>query len=97
MKSKKLILSGFIGVVLLTTVIKWNYLIYFLNIVVQAAEQLVSQEAVSEEFQYEMDTLSIDKFIDIPFVNEYLSQKKVTNESQDNVTLEEIVDSILEE
>ncbi len=97
MKSKKLVLGGFIGIVLLATMVKWDYLVYFLDTVVQAAEELVSQGEVSEVFQYEMDTLSIDKFINIPFVDEYFSQNKVTDENGDNVTLEGIIDSILEE
>lgn len=97
MKSKKLVLGGFIGIILLTTMVKWDYLVHFLDIVVQAAEQLVSHGEVSEVFQYEMDTLSIDKFINIPFVDEYFSQNKVTDENGDNITLEAFIDSILQE
>ena len=97
MKSKKLVLGGFIGVVLLSTMIKWDYILHFLDIVVLAAEQLVSQESVSEEFQQEMDTLSIDKFINIPFFDEYLLKNEITDETGDNVTLEGIIDAILNE
>ena len=90
--------AGVLGAIaVIAAIIKWDYIIYFMNASFQAAEHIVAGKEKPVEFEQAIDTLSISQFIDISFFDEYMEQNGIEDEDGGYVTMEKTVKSILGE
>lgn len=90
--------AGAFGIiVLLVSMVKWDYIIYFMKISLQAAEQVVTGEGEPEEFKSAIENLSVGQFVNIPFFDEYMEENGITDENGEYVTMDEAVMSIIGE
>lgn len=87
----------FAVIVLISTMIKWNYIIDFMYLSVTAAEQIATGQEVSAEFRNAVDNLSVGQFVNIPFFNEYMEERGIKDDTGESVTMEKTVDYILGE
>lgn len=87
----------FVSIVLIATMVRWDYIIYFMNLSFQAVEQIVAGAEIPQEFQETVADLSIGQFINVPFWDEYMQENEVRDKNGEYITFEKTIEMILEE